>query len=194
MTSYAADSGKSWQWFCYGKQPSFPDYISIGEHAALADAYKNWAVGGFEALPRANGSTLPDCNYRFWSKGLGHDGLAFGCLQSSVDSLGRPFFLLIIGMATIPGWQQMWTNLQVGLNEQWQQLSAVGRGRYQTPSEMLTDLKKIPAAVITGPQSQELCPNVWFAGGCGQKREDFRFDEALSRNDFIRLWGLTDEL
>jgi type VI secretion system ImpM family protein len=182
------------RWFIYGKHPKFADYFTIGEDTQFTAAYKKWVTLGFQKHMNDKGTCEQVCSYRFWSQGDSDQTLAVGLLQSSTDSLRRPFPLLFIGIAQLPGWQKHWDNFDKQLVQIWESVEEIARGRHDSLQNISAELTKISAPVLSEYKHRQHCsdstPNAVFTGGCGEKSTQFRFSRPLTKQDFAGLWNL----
>lgn len=179
------------RWFIYGKHPKFADYFIIGEDTQFTAAYTKWVTLGFQKHMNDNGAFEQICSYRFWSQGDNDRTLAVGLLQSSSDSLKRPFPLLFIGIALLPGWRKYWCDLDKQLVGIWARVEEIAAGRPDSLQNILADLIKIPLPVLSECASRQHCPdstpNAVFIGGCRGRSTQIRFAHPLTKQDFVLL-------
>jgi type VI secretion system protein VasJ len=172
----------------------FADYFSIGEQTHFAAAYRNWVTFGYQQYIQSGGSGKQICSYRFWSKGDSTVSVAVGLLQSSVDSLGRPFPLLLIGTVQLSSWQKMWPAFADALGNVWADLEKIAAERYPSLQDIPAELSRISLpALPEGHFAQpgpEAAPNAVFTGGSKEKSTVIRFTGPLTTLDFIRLWNV----
>jgi type VI secretion system ImpM family protein len=181
------------RWFVYGKHPKFADYFSIGDDTQFTAAYTKWVSLGFQKYITCKGSYKRTCSYRFWSQGDSDQTLAVGLLQSSTDSLRRPFPLLFIGITQLPGWQKHWHDLDKQLVQIWERVEEIARGSHDSLQNISAELTRISVPVLSEYKHRRHCsdsaPNAIFTGGCGEKRTQFRFTRPLTKQDFVGLWN-----
>jgi type VI secretion system ImpM family protein len=177
------------RWFAFGKHPSFADFFSVGEHSQLTLAYKNWVVRGYEKYLRTHSRCREGCAYRFWSKGSDQDLLAIGLLQSSVDSVGRCFPLLLIGIAALPSWQKQWRSLQQQLEGAWVSLEEAAAGfDYKAPRDIIMVLEKRRFPALSLTPCHESAPSAFFTGRCADSNLELFLDRPLATDDFLLLF------
>ena len=186
------------KWFVYGKHPMFADYFSIGEQTHFAAAYRKWVAFGYQQYINSGGFGKKVCSYRFWSKADSTTSVAVGLLQSSTDSLGRPFPLLLIGTVQLSSWQKMWSAFADTLENVWVGLEKIAGERYQSIQDISTDLSRISLPALPEHHSlqpsSEAVPNAVFTGGSKEKSTVIRFSGPLTTQDFVRLWNFETSL
>ena len=177
------------RWFVYGKHPCFADFFSIGEHSQIALAYKNWVIRGYEKYLQTNSGCRQNCSYRFWSKGGDEELLTVGLLQSSSDSVGRSFPLLVLGIVVLPSWHKKWRTLQQQLDDVWIALEEAAVGNhYKAPQNIIMALEERGFPAFSLVSCLEPVPCACFTGGCAGSNLEIFFDRPLTTDDFLLLY------
>lgn len=133
----------TWEWFAIGKHPVAMDYFRLGVMTPLANAFAGWFENGYETLAGGNrpGSTIH--SWRFWSRGVGKGSIACGVGRDSSDRRGRPYPLLIMGIGTLPGWEDNWDLLTFSCEDTWRHIEHIAAGRFSDLKEMEAELGRI---------------------------------------------------
>jgi len=136
----------TWEWFAIGKHPVAMDYFRLGVVTPLANAFAGWFESGYETLAGRNrpGSTIH--SWRFWSKGIGKESIACGVGRDSSDGRGRPYPLLIMGIGTLPGWEDNWDLLTFSCEDTWRHIEHIATGRFSDLKQMEAELGRNYAA------------------------------------------------
>ncbi len=186
------------KWFVYGKHPMFADYFSLGEQTHFAMAYRKWVTFGYQQYINSGGPGKQVCSYRFWSKGDSTTSVAVGLLQSSADSLGRPFPLLLMGTVQLSSWRKVWPAFAGALENLWAGLEKIAGERYPLLQDISTELSRISLPALPERHSAqpgpEAVPNAVFTGGSKEKSTVIRFTGPLTTQDFVRLWNVETAL
>lgn len=129
-----------WNWCFYGKHPAARDYLTIGEHAIMAQAFIDWVQGGY--LPLIGKKEKPGVSksWRFWSRTPVKGQLVCGLVRSSCDAIGRTYPLLIIGAGPLQGWEKNWEVLPFVCEKVWQQLEHISTRQYDTLERLKQDI------------------------------------------------------
>ncbi len=172
----------------------FADYFSIGEQTHFAVAYRKWVTFGYQQYINSGGCGKQVRSYRFWSRGDSTASVAVGLLQSSADSLRRPFPLLLIGTVQLSSWQKVWPAFADTLENLWADLEKIAAERYPSLQDIQAELSRISLPALPEGHSlqpgPEAVPNAVFTGGSKEKSTVIRFTGPLTTQDFVRLWNV----
>lgn len=143
----------SWNWIAVGKHPAAMDYIHIGTGSPLMDALADWAVKGYDAHVRTNGTSQNIYSWRFWLRGVRKGNLICGLGRDSSDRIGRPYPLLIIGEGLLDRWEKQWTRLPVHLDPIWKRLEYIAAHRFEHTQDIEAALCAVtpPEIGLTSP-------------------------------------------
>lgn len=97
-----------WQWSAYGKHPSARDYFRLGDVYPLNKALAQWMERGHERIVAAHELVPRYCSWRFWIQEAKKNHVACGLLKTSMDTIGRPHPLLMIGFGFLADWYENW--------------------------------------------------------------------------------------
>jgi len=111
-----------WVWSAWGKHPLAKDYIQLGAATSLSKAFAGWMAKGYRRLSSQADDEGPACAWRFWAKGDRRHTLLCGTIQTSSDTIGRPFPLLLMGSGPVNGWQKHWPLIPPALDGTWRRL------------------------------------------------------------------------
>ncbi|NLI82221.1 MAG: type VI secretion system-associated protein TagF [Deltaproteobacteria bacterium] len=120
-----------WQWGVCGKHPSASDYFRLGHKNTIFDAFGDWVEKGYRSIAAKKDSVGAMLSWRFWVRGSGNDAISCGILKDSIDQVGRPYPLMILGSGRLQGWQSRWCQVQWACEKTWNQMEAISTRKYR---------------------------------------------------------------
>ena len=82
--------------------------------------FSRWVEKGYQLFAARKKSSQN--SWRFWTRGLGKDGLGCGVVRDSGDQLARPYPLLIMGVGALSGWEDQWDLNPLACERSWAQM------------------------------------------------------------------------
>ncbi len=122
---------KNWQWSAAGKHPTASDYIRVGRPTPTLKNLFGWVQMGYKQMVRQKRDALQRRSWRFWIQ-VGENMLACGLLRDSIDSVGRPYPLLIGGEGPFPDWRRQWWKLPEEFQRIWERMEALANRRFSS--------------------------------------------------------------
>ncbi|MGA1874887.1 MAG: type VI secretion system-associated protein TagF [bacterium] len=132
-----------WQWAAYGKHPVANDYLSLGKGSPLFQIFSDWVKNGYQSLTLRKGSASPLYSWRFWIKGAKRDSLICGLVRDSSDKLGRPYPFLLMGLGSLPEWQDQWDLVPLACDRSWSQLEYMATKTSKDLKQLEDEIAKI---------------------------------------------------
>jgi len=129
MQHLAAPEG--WRFAAFGKHPGAKDYIRLGGTTPLLTGIADWVDKGYAGIGGKKKGMADAAAWRFWSKGSGPGALVCGVVRDSVDGLGRPYPLLVLGTGALGNWEDHWDLLPYACLPLWQRIEYLGAQRYE---------------------------------------------------------------
>lgn len=133
----------SWRWAAVGKHPSAMDYLQLGPNETLIQTFANWIEDGFQKLVYHEKKEGRFHSWRFWVPGKRKGTIACGIGRNSSDRLGRPYPLIIIGMGSIPGWEDHWELLPIIFDDTWSRMEYLAAARLNDLKELEKEINQI---------------------------------------------------
>lgn len=150
-----------WQWIAYGKHPAARDYIRLGSSFPLGDSFFGWIEQGYARYCRDR-HTVVRGRWHFWLQGTAREELTCGVMLSSVDAIGRPYPLLIMGGGAFPGWETWWEELPLACEGIWNAAGALTTAAYTSVTELVSGLNRLTAPDVIG-EDDTLPPGLPFS-------------------------------
>jgi len=122
---------EGWRFAAFGKHPWAKDYIRLGSTTPMLTGFADWVDKGYEGIEGKKKGMADAASWRFWSKGFGPGALVCGVVRDSVDRLGRPYPLLVLGTGALPDWEGHWDLLPYACLPLWQGIEYAGAQRYE---------------------------------------------------------------
>jgi hypothetical protein len=91
----------------------------------------DWVDKGYAGIEGKKKGIADAAAWRFWSKGFGPEALVCGVVRDSVDRLGRPYPLLVLGTGALREWEGHWDLLPYACLPVWQRIEYLGAQRYE---------------------------------------------------------------
>ena len=129
LGSVAAPDG--WKFAAFGKHPGAKDYIRLGSTTPILAGIADWVDKGYAGIEGKKKGMADAASWRFWSKGFGTGSLVCGVVRDSVDRLGRPYPLLVLGTGSLREWEGQWDLLPYACLPVWQRIEYLGAQRYE---------------------------------------------------------------
>ncbi len=127
----AVISPAGWRFAAFGKHPWAKDYIRVGSATPMLEGIADWVEKGYAGIEGKKKGMADASSWRFWSKGFGPGALVCGVVRDSVDRLGRPYPLLVLGTGTLREWEGNWDLLPYACLPVWQRIEYLGAQRYE---------------------------------------------------------------
>ena len=132
-----------WTWAATGKHPMAKDYFQFGRNDALTGAFAAWIENGYRKLVSIKKKEAAFHSWRFWAPGKGKGSITCGIGRDSSDRMGRPYPFLIIGMGTIPGWEDHWELLPFIFDKTWGSMEYLASARLNDLKELEKEINQI---------------------------------------------------
>ena len=120
-----------WRFAAFGKHPGAKDYIRLGSTTPMLTGIADWVDKGYAGIEGKKKGMADAASWRFWSKGFGPGSLVCGVVRDSVDRLGRPYPLLVLGTGSLREWEGHWDLLPYACLPVWQRIEYLGAQRYE---------------------------------------------------------------
>jgi type VI secretion system protein VasJ len=131
-----------WKWAAYGKHPAAKDFFKLGQFGPLVQDFSRWVEKGYQLF--AARKKFSQNSWRFWTRGLGKDGLGCGVVRDSGDQLARPYPLLIMGVGALNGWEDQWDLNPLACERSWAQMEYLFTRTFGNLKQMEEEVQKIP--------------------------------------------------
>ncbi len=162
-------SNINWHWAAYGKHPVGKDFFRVGDNVPLLKGFSDWVEHGYTKLITRDSVSNMNCSWRFWMRGGRKGSLVCGLVKDSIDQLGRPYPLLIVGSGVLKNWENQWDLLPYACEQTWGQMEYISVQNYNDIGKFEVDVRHVrPPA----PEWSEF----------GAKRDNF-FKSVDSSND-----------
>ncbi len=125
------DAEGGWKFAAFGKHPGEKDYIRLGSATPLLEGIAEWVEKGYAGIDGKRRGMAEAVSWRFWTKGIGPEGLVCGVVRDSGDRLGRPYPLLVLGTGALADWEGNWDLLPYACLTVWQRMEYAGAQRYE---------------------------------------------------------------
>ena len=122
---------EGWRFAAFGKHPGAKDYIRLGSTTPLLEGIADWVDKGYAGIEGKKKGMADAASWRFWSKGFGPEALVCGVVRDSVDRLGRPYPLLVLGTGSLRDWEGHWDLLPYACLPVWERIEYLGAQRYE---------------------------------------------------------------
>ena len=130
MLGSVATSG-GWRFAAFGKHPGAKDYIRLGSATPMLEGIADWVDQGYAGIEEKKKGMEAASSWRFWSRGSGPETLVCGVVRDSVDRLGRPYPLLVLGTGSLRDWEGHWDLLPYACLPVWERIEYLGAQRYE---------------------------------------------------------------
>ena len=193
----AVITSEGWRFAAFGKHPGAKDYIRLGSTTPMLEGIADWVDQGYAGLEGKKKGMADAASWRFWSKGFGPGALVCGVVRDSVDRLGRPYPLLVLGTGALRDWEGHWDLLPYACLPVWERIEYLGAQRYEEIGRLESAIRGLhpPAAEwadFSGRRDREVAAAAGPPGAGGPDvapdREKDR-DAPGEASRFIRLDG-----
>ncbi len=192
---------EGWRFAAFGKHPGAKDYIRLGSTTPMLEGIADWVDQGYAGIEGKRKGMADAASWRFWSKGFGTGALVCGVVRDSVDRLGRPYPLLVLGTGSLREWEGHWDLLPYACLPVWQRIEYLGAQRYEEIGRFESAIRGLhpPApewADFSGRRDREIAASV-HEGNDGVPGEAIRFlrlDGGLGRDPFPEAVGWQSRL
>jgi type VI secretion system ImpM family protein len=156
---------RAFSWTAVGKHPVAMDYIHLATASVLSQAVGDWMTKGYDQLNRRPQAVQGSHSFRFWIRGAHKGDLLIGLGRDSSDRIGRPYPLLIMGEGGLKGWERLWDQLPLRLDQTWRRMEAIASGRYDDIHSLTAALDRLNGPdeaqhpVATPASERELVPH-----------------------------------
>jgi type VI secretion system protein VasJ len=162
-----------WRFAAFGKHPGAKDYIRLGSTTPLLEGIADWVEKGYEGIEGKKKGMADAASWRFWSRGFGPGALVCGVVRDSVDGLGRPYPLLILGTGTLREWEGHWDLLPYACLPVWQRIEYLGAQRYEDIGRLESAIRGLHPPVpewadFSGRRDREIAKTGARSGTAGQ--------------------------
>lgn len=137
-----------WKWTAIGKHPLAMDYFELGPNDVLTNAFAGWIENGYRQLISSRKKGMGFHSWRFWVPGKRRGTIACGISRDSSDRMGRPYPLLIIGMGSLPGWEEHWDLLPLVFETPWNRMEYLAATRFADLRALEDEMKRLPTPVL----------------------------------------------
>ncbi len=138
------NSAPAWKWAAFGKHPVAGDYFNVGAGDPFFQAFSGWVESGYRQVSAGRGNPSDIYSWRFWSRGPQKDFLLCGVGRDSLDTIGRPYPLVVMGAGLLPDWRRHLPLLPFALEKTWMQMEYLATKRYIDISQMAAEIRRIP--------------------------------------------------
>ncbi len=145
MQHLAAPEG--WRFAAFGKHPGAGDYIRLGSTTPMLEGIADWVDKGYAGIEGKKKGMADAAAWRFWSKGFGPGALVCGVVRDSVDRLGRPYPLLVLGTGSLRDWEGHWDLLPYACLPVWERIEYLGAQRYEEIGRLESAIRGLPPPV-----------------------------------------------
>ena len=186
-----------WTFAAFGKHPGAKDYIRLGSATPLLAGIADWVDKGYAGIGGKKKGMADAAAWRFWSKGSGPGALVCGVVRDSVDGLGRPYPLLVLGTGALRDWEGHWDLLPYACLPLWQRIEYLGAQRYEEIGRLESAIRGLHPPVpewadYTGRRDREVVAPEVLAGAVGPDVAPDRGGDEVPPGEasrFIRLDG-----
>ena len=127
----AVITSEGWRFAAFGKHPGAKDYLRLGSTTPMLEGIADWVDQGYAGIEGKKKGMADAASWRFWSKGFGPGALVCGVVRDSVDRLGRPYPLLVLGTGSLWDWEGHWDLLPYACLPVWERIEYLGAQRYE---------------------------------------------------------------
>jgi type VI secretion system protein VasJ len=138
---------EGWRFAAFGKHPAAKDYFRLGDTTPLLEGIADWVDKGYEGVEEKKRGMADSASWRFWSKGAGPGALVCGFVRDSVDRLGRPYPLLVLGTGSLREWEGHWDLLPYACMPAWQRMEYLGAQQYEEIGRFESAVRGLPPPV-----------------------------------------------
>jgi len=124
-------ASEGWRFAAFGKHPGAKDFIRLGSTTPMLEGIADWVDKGYAGIEGKKKGMADAASWRFWSRGFGPGALVCGVVRDSVDRLGRPYPLLVLGTGPLREWEGHWDLLPYACLPVWQRIEYLGAQRYE---------------------------------------------------------------
>ena len=190
-------SPEGWRFAAFGKHPGAKDYIRLGSATPMLDGISDWVDKGYAGVEGKKKGMQDAVSWRFWSRGSGPGGLVCGVVRDSVDRLGRPYPLLVLGAGPLREWEGHWDLLPYACLPVWQRIEYLGAQRYEEIGRFESAIRGLHPPVaewadFSGRRDREVGATEVASGIAGAEDESLQAgDETVPGEEtrFLRLDG-----
>ncbi len=130
------DSNQYWEWAAYGKHPVSGDYFRLGAAFPLGKGFSDWVERSYPLVQSPRSLSFNAYSWRFWSKGPEREHLTCGLVRDTMDRVGRPYAILILGYGSLSDWEGHWDLIPWACERTWSQMEHIS-------TRMFRDLKQL---------------------------------------------------
>lgn len=157
------------------------DYFQVGFSASLVRAFAGWMENGYQKLVSSKQIGSAFHSWRFWAKGEKKGYIACGVGRDSNDGLGRPYPLFIMGVGTLPGWEDHWDLLPFVLESIWSHMEYLGSKRFADLKQLEEEIRRINVPSADWSALSDRRQAAEMLGGSGRERSISRFPNAVDK-------------
>ena len=191
----AVKAAEGWRFAAFGKHPGAKDYIRLGSTTPMLTGIADWVDKGYAGIEGKKKGMADAASWRFWSRGFGAGALVCGVVRDSVDRLGRPYPLLVLGTGSLRDWEGHWDLLPYACLPVWQRIEYLGAQRYEEIGRFESAIRGLHPPVpkwadFSGRRDQDVGAHEVPPGTAGpEAASDKQGDAAVPGNAsrFIRL-------
>jgi type VI secretion system protein VasJ len=153
-----------WRFAAFGKHPGAKDYLRLGSTTPILTGIADWVDKGYAGIEGKKKGMADAASWRFWSKGFGPEALVCGVVRDSVDRLGRPYPLLVLGTGALRDWEGHWDLLPYACLPVWERIEYLGAQRYEEIGRFESAIRGLHAPVpewadYSGRRDREVAPS-----------------------------------
>jgi len=192
---------EGWRFAAFGKHPGAKDYIRLGSTTPMLEGIADWVDQGYAGIEGKRKGMADAASWRFWSKGFGTGALVCGVVRDSVDRLGRPYPLLVLGTGPLREWEGHWDLLPYACLPVWQRIEYLGAQRYEEIGRFESAIRGLhpPApewADFSGRRDRDVAASDQEADDAvpGEAIRFLRLDGGLGRDPFPEAVGWQSRL
>lgn len=190
-------AAEGWIFAVFGKHPWAKDYIRLGGTTPMLEGIADWVDKGYEGIECKKRGMTDAASWRFWSKGVGPGALVCGVVRDSVDRLGRPYPLLVLGTGPLRDWEVHWDLLPYACLPVWERFEYLGAQRYEEIGRLESAIRGLHPPLpdwedFSGRRDREAAVPETRSGTAGPRLASEKEGDAAVPGDasrFIRLEG-----
>jgi type VI secretion system protein VasJ len=187
---------QGWRFAAFGKHPGAKDYIRLGSTTPMLEGIADWVDKGYAGIEGKKKGMAEAASWRFWSKGFGPGALVCGVVRDSVDRLGRPYPLLVLGTGSLRDWEGHWDLLPYACLPVWQRIEYLGAQRYEEIGRLESAIRGLHPPVpewtdFSGRRDRDIAGSDHEADAAvqGEGTRFLRLDGGLGRDPFPEAVG-----
>ncbi len=137
---------REWQWAACGKHPAAKDYFTVGQDFPLRASFSTWIETGYQVAVSKRDRSAKHL-WRFWTREARRDNVVCGIIRDSVDGIGRPYPLLIIGTGPMKDWAVQWDLVPLACDAAWTAMEDLSTGNLANLRDLDEEVRNVKRPV-----------------------------------------------